>query len=106
MGRDRSKFSRLKVFSYLVLTTLSFLLLAPRYAHGQVDEGAITGTVLDSTGAVVPNAQVTLFNTDQGITSETHSSASGAVPPSPRTPPPPTHPAPTPPSAHTPPDTP
>src|SRR5258708_18789779 len=77
MGRDRSKFSRLKVFSYLVLTTLSFLLLAPRYAHGQVDEGTITGTVLDSTGAVVPNAQVTLLNNDQCLTLETKSSASG-----------------------------
>jgi len=77
MARDRSKFSRLRVLGYVVLTTLSFLLLAPRYAHGQVDEGAITGTILDSTGAVVPNAQVTLLNTDQGITSETHSSASG-----------------------------
>src|SRR5882672_3097293 len=77
MARDRSKFSRLRVLGYVVFTTLSFLLLAPRYAHGQVDEGAITGTILDSTGAVVPNAQVTLLNTDQGITSETHSSASG-----------------------------
>jgi hypothetical protein len=35
---------------------------------GQVDEGAITGTVQDPTGAVIPNAQVTLTNTDQGIT--------------------------------------
>jgi len=77
MGRDRSTFSRLRVLSYLVLTTLSFLLLAPRYAHGQVDEGAITGTVLDTTGAVVPNAQVTLLNTDQGITLETKSNSSG-----------------------------
>jgi hypothetical protein len=77
MGRDRSMFSRLRVLSYVVLTTLSFLLFAPRYAHGQVDEGAITGTVLDSTGAVVPNAQVTLLNTDQGITLETKTSASG-----------------------------
>jgi hypothetical protein len=77
MGRDRRKFSRMRIFSYVILTTLSFLLLAPRYAHGQVDEGGITGTILDSTGAVVPNAQVTLLNTDQGITSETKSSASG-----------------------------
>jgi len=77
MGHDRSKFSRLRVFSYLALATLSFLLLAPRYAHGQVDEGAINGTVVDSTGAVVPNAQVTLLNTDQGITSEARTDASG-----------------------------
>jgi len=77
MGHDRSTSSRLRVLSYVVLTTLSFLLLAPRYAHGQVDEGAITGTVADTTGAVVPNAQITLLNTDQGITLETKSSPSG-----------------------------
>jgi hypothetical protein len=39
-----------------------------QYVFGQVDEGAITGTVQDPTGAVIPNAQVTLLNTDQGIT--------------------------------------
>jgi hypothetical protein len=33
--------------------------------------------VLDTTGAVVPNAQVTLLNTDQGITLQTRSSGSG-----------------------------
>jgi hypothetical protein len=42
-----------------------------------VDEGAITGTVLDSTGAVVANAQVTLLNTDQGITTEIKSDGNG-----------------------------
>ena len=31
----------------------------------------------DTTGAVVPDAQVTLVNTDQGITLETKSSSSG-----------------------------
>ena len=47
-------------------------------AHAQVDQGAITGTVVDSTGAAVPNAQVTLLNTDQGITLQTQSSSSGS----------------------------
>ncbi len=46
-------------------------------AAGQVDEGAITGIVQDPTGAVVPNAQVNLRNTDQGITLDTQSSQSG-----------------------------
>jgi len=77
MGHDRSTSSRMRVVSYAVLVTLSFLLLAPRYAHGQVDEGAITGTVVDTTGAVVPNAQITLLNTDQGITLEAKTNASG-----------------------------
>ena len=57
---------------------LAFLLsLAVSPALAQVDQGAITGTVLDSTGAVVPNAEVKLLNTDQGLTLETHTGDSG-----------------------------
>lgn len=52
-------------------------LLPGQFALGQVDEGSITGTVTDTTGAVVPDAQVTLQNTDQGITLQTRSSATG-----------------------------
>jgi hypothetical protein len=43
-----------------------------------VDEGAITGTVQDTTGAVVPDADVTLTNTDVGLTLETKSSSNGS----------------------------
>ena len=67
----------LEYFGYLTLAFLCFLLAPSRYAFGQVDEGAINGTVLDATGAVIPNARVTLVNTDQGITLETTSSATG-----------------------------
>jgi hypothetical protein len=42
-----------------------------------VDEGSIAGTIQDSSGAVIPNAHVTLLNTDQGITLETTTNASG-----------------------------
>lgn len=46
-------------------------LLAPMVvnvaAYGQQDQGAIVGVVSDSSGAVVPKAQVTLTNTDQGL---------------------------------------
>ncbi len=77
MGRARIPLPRLRLFGYLTLTCLAFLLTQSRFAIGQVDEGAITGTVTDSTGAVVPDAQVTLVNTDQGITLETKSSSSG-----------------------------
>jgi len=77
MGRDRNTFSRLLKFSFVTLTCLCFLLLSTRYAFGQVDEGSITGTVQDQTGAVVPNAQVTLLNTDVGLTLETRTNGSG-----------------------------
>ena len=53
------------------------LLFSPAMVSAQVDQGSITGVVLDPTGAFVPNAQVTLLNTDQGITLQTQSTASG-----------------------------
>jgi TonB-dependent Receptor Plug Domain. len=43
----------------------------------QVDQGAITGIVSDPSGAVVPNAHVTLRNTDIGLTLETLTNTSG-----------------------------
>jgi Carboxypeptidase regulatory-like domain len=77
MGRDRSLFSRLGVLS-LVFITFSFLFISLRPASAQVDEGSITGIVQDSTGAVVPGAQVTLLNTDQGIALQTKTDNAGS----------------------------
>ncbi len=52
-------------------STLAPLMLAAigasAAAYGQQDQGAVVGVVTDSGGAVVPNAQVTLTNTDQGL---------------------------------------
>ena len=39
--------------------------------------GTILGTVTDQTGAVVPNAKVTIANTDTGVNSITYSSSAG-----------------------------
>ena len=47
------------------------------FAHAQADQGAITGLVQDPTGAVIPNAQVTLVNTDTGLTLKTQTDSSG-----------------------------
>jgi hypothetical protein len=73
--------NRKAVCSFGVLTcaiiTCCCLLLPSRAVFAQVDEGSISGTVVDSTGAVVPNAQVTLLNTDQGITVQTSTAAGG-----------------------------
>src|ERR1700747_1567503 len=77
MGRDRILLPRLRIVGYLTLTCLTLLLFQNRSAFAQVGEGAITGTVQDSTGAVVPNAQVTLVNTDQGFTLEAKTNGSG-----------------------------
>src|ERR1700689_478042 len=77
MCRDCCAFSRLKIVGHLTLTVLFLLLVQSQRVFGQVDEGAITGTVSDPSGAVIPNAQVTLTNTDQGLTLTTTTNGSG-----------------------------
>jgi len=78
MGLDRSAASWLRRIGCLSLTFLCILLLSTQHAFAQVDEGSISGTVQDSSGAVVANAQVTLLNTDQGITLEVKTNSTGA----------------------------
>jgi Carboxypeptidase regulatory-like domain/TonB dependent receptor/TonB-dependent Receptor Plug Domain len=78
MGLERNSVGWLRKFGYLALTCFVFMLAASQFAFAQVDEGSITGTVQDATGAVVAGAQVTLVNTDQGITLQTRTSGSGA----------------------------
>jgi hypothetical protein len=58
------------------LVCLSLLLITGA-ASAQVDQGAITGTVTDNTGAIVPGAQVTLTATDTGFTLQQKSNGSG-----------------------------
>ena len=77
MGRERRITNQLRVSVYIALACFSLFLVQGRIASGQVDEGSISGVVQDSTGAVVPNATVTLLNTDQGITRETKTNATG-----------------------------
>ena len=61
----------------MLLVCLLGVLLASHAAMAQVDQGAITGVVEDSSGAVVPNAQVTVTNTDIGLVLEGTTNASG-----------------------------
>jgi len=68
MATDRNILSWLKMSGRMALACVCILLLSTGFAAAQVDEGSITGVVQDATGAVVPDAQVTLLNTDQGIT--------------------------------------
>ena len=63
---------------YAQLLTLLFgVLFAVQVAMAQVDQGAITGVVEDSSGAVVPNAQVTVKNTDTGLVLQGTTNGSG-----------------------------
>ena len=49
-----------------------------RSARAQTNQGAISGNVLDSSGAVVPNVKIVATNTATGATYETVSSSAGA----------------------------
>jgi len=66
-----------KRLSILASTAAALLLLTSAYSSAQTDQGAITGVVADSTGAVIPNAQVTATNIDTGLALETKSNNSG-----------------------------
>ena len=46
-------------------------------AHGQTSRGAVTGTVLDPTGAVVAGAQVSLTGVETGVKLSTGSNEAG-----------------------------
>jgi len=51
------------------------MLLTSPYSSAQTDQGAITGVVQDSTGAVITNADVTATNVDTGLALQTKSKA-------------------------------
>ena len=64
-------------FASAVVALLLFLSFASTPAIAQVTTGSILGTVHDSTGAVVPNATVTITDTAKGTISTKQTDASG-----------------------------
>ena len=74
-GSGRRVVRLVRIFC-VVFAFVSLLIHEPRML-GQVDEGAISGVVQDISGAVIPNAHVTLVNTDQGLTLEGTTNANG-----------------------------
>jgi hypothetical protein len=58
------------------LAIIAFLITAFTL-FGQSDRGTITGAILDATGALIPNAKITLTNTETGAVSETISTSTG-----------------------------
>src|SRR5919112_6088133 len=69
-------FMRHRFFS-VALLALAFV-LSPAAAFAQSDRGAITGTVADPQGAVVPNAKVTATSLDTGEVREVTTGDSGS----------------------------
>ncbi|MBZ5629603.1 MAG: carboxypeptidase-like regulatory domain-containing protein, partial [Acidobacteriia bacterium] len=55
----------------------AFVLLLAATAWGQVTTGLIAATVKDASGAVVPNATVTLTNTDTNVVVRTVKTGGG-----------------------------
>jgi hypothetical protein len=67
-----------RVGYYGILLSLLLLLAAMSpIAWSQVDTGTVLGTVLDPSGAVVPNAQISITNEDTGLTEQQMSKADG-----------------------------
>src|ERR1700687_3093814 len=62
-------------FRCAALITLSAVWLHPGFA--QVEQGAITGAVVDSTGASIATAKVTATNQATGTVAKTETSADG-----------------------------
>jgi Carboxypeptidase regulatory-like domain/TonB dependent receptor len=77
MALDRNARNWLVRLGYITLTCLCLLLIQSPSALAQVDMGSVTGTVSDTSGAVIPNAKVTLLNTDVGLTMEGISDSGG-----------------------------
>jgi hypothetical protein len=60
-----------------LLATLSAILLASAVQAQIVETGIITGVVKDNSGAVIPNAQVVVRNTETGLTTSSASNGQG-----------------------------
>jgi len=75
LSRFFSSPSQRKYLPAIVITLV--ILLASGHASAQAIYGTIAGTVTDASGAVVPNATVTVTDTDKGITKTVQSNADG-----------------------------
>lgn len=53
------------------------VLFSGRQAWAQLDQGTITGVVQDNTGAIIPNAKVTLTDADTGLVLQSTADGSG-----------------------------
>src|SRR6266851_2672305 len=69
--------NKTKIFASALAALFLFLALVSKPAIAQVTTGSILGTVHDSTGAVVPNATITITDTAKGTISTKQTDASG-----------------------------
>jgi len=69
--------ARRKLDCILLLVVATTALWSARTEAQNINAGEIRGVVTDSTGAAVPNAQVTLTNTDTGVVTNVAANAAG-----------------------------
>ncbi|HVR71026.1 MAG TPA: TonB-dependent receptor, partial [Vicinamibacteria bacterium] len=60
------------------LSALFLVACAAGLAHAQVDRATLSGTVKDSTGAVIPNGTIVLTNLDSNVTTRISTTSEGA----------------------------
>src|SRR5258707_11662904 len=65
------------IFASALAASFLFLSLGSSAATAQVTTGSILGTIHDATGAVVPNATVTITDTAKGTISTKQTDANG-----------------------------
>ncbi|HWE85231.1 MAG TPA: carboxypeptidase-like regulatory domain-containing protein [Terracidiphilus sp.] len=71
-------FSRIRPTVSLLVVLLATVMMTEAPLRSQQSTGSVTGVVADSTGAVIPKAQVTLTNEIDGTSRTTVSNSSGA----------------------------
>jgi hypothetical protein len=76
-NRLLSETQSMKYFAAACTLLMMLLLLYPSHMSAQLATADVLGTVTDSTGAVVPDAKVTIRNTGTGITQTTQSGKTG-----------------------------
>src|SRR3979490_2226626 len=69
--------NKTEIFASALVASFLFLSLVTMPAIAQVTTGSILGTVHDSTGALVPNATVTITDTAKGTISTNQTDANG-----------------------------
>src|SRR5271169_968412 len=74
---SKSTFVKVSLYYPASIVIALTLLLSAATCLGQVDQGAITGQVQDPSGAVVPNALVTVTNVDTGLALQIRTNATG-----------------------------